>query len=448
MTKSNVNETSTIPPTYNYDIAVVGAGPAGLAAALKANDLGCSVILLDRDIELGGILQQCIHNGFGLKYFKEELTGPEYAQRFIDRLESTNVKIMLRSMVISMSPNLTLTAINSSEGLFKIQAKAIILAMGCRERTRGAINIPGTRPAGIFPAGQAQRLMNIEGYLPGHRVVILGSGDIGMIMARRCMLEGLKVLAVAEVLPYPSGLVRNQVQCLIDYNIPLFLRHTIIDIRGKQRVEGVTIAQVDEKWRPMPGTEKTYDCDTILFSVGLIPENELSVGAGIELASNGGPKVNEYLQTNVPGIFACGNVLQVHDLVDWVTTEAERAGENAALYVQKRLETCAIDEEHVVEIIAGENVLYVKPDRIDCLTEDKVLHLSFRVKNPKSNIRSILISKDKMIFNKRHKFVVPSEMILLDVKLIQREIGRQITVNVQEKELATNIIEKEMMQDE
>ena len=433
--------------TQFFEVVVIGGGPAGMAAALKANEAGCNVAILDRDHELGGILQQCIHNGFGLKYYKEELTGPEYAQRFINQIFSTNITVLLGSMVINLSPDLKLTVINKNDGLFIIQAKSVILAMGCRERTRGAINIPGMRPAGIFPAGQAQRFINIEGYIPGHRVLILGSGDIGMIMARRCVLEGLTVLGVAEVLPYLSGLVRNRVQCLDDYGIPLYLCHTIIDIRGKERVEGVTIAQIDDRWRPIPGTEKHFDCDTILFSVGLIPENELSIEVGCVIAQNGGPEVNEYLQTTVPGIFACGNVLQVHDLVDWVSEEAERAGINAALCAKGELQYPFQKENKSIQIHGGENVLYVVPERIDDLSQEKKIQICFRVKDPRSNIKTELRSKGKVIYSKRSKFMLPSEMIHISPKLKPEEIGAKITINVSEVDHKVNIIERNMLED-
>ena len=430
------------------DVAVIGGGPAGLAAGLAAHEKGSKVIIIERDHELGGILQQCIHNGFGLKHFKEELTGPEYAQRFIDQVVGSKIQVMLNSMVLSITSDHLIVVMNAENGVVHIQAKAIILAMGCRERTRGAINIPGTRPAGIFPAGQAQRFINIEGYVPGHRVLILGSGDIGLIMARRCVLEGLKVLGVAEVLPYPSGLKRNQVQCLDDYGIPLFLRHTIIDIRGKERVEGATIAQIDEKWRPIPGTEKYFDCDTILFSVGLIPENEISVQAGISIARNGGPDVNEYLQTSLPGIFACGNVLQVHDLVDFVTEESQRAGENAALYAQGKLSIPVPSPDQKITIVPGENVGYVVPERIDDLRQEKIVKFSYRVKNPRSNIRTQLVSNGKIIYTRRHKFVLPSEMINIRAKLKPEDVAHEIIVNVIEKEQTINVIERSMMLEE
>jgi thioredoxin reductase len=436
---------SKVKSILDVDVAVIGGGPAGMAAALSASNQGARVIIIERDQELGGILQQCIHNGFGLKYFKKELTGPEYAQNFINSIENSDIEVILSSMVINLTSNHHITAINSKLGIIEIQAKSVILAMGCRERTRGAINIPGTRPAGIFPAGQAQRFINIEGYLPGKRVVILGSGDIGMIMARRCTMEGLKVLAVAEVLPYPSGLKRNQVQCLDDYNIPLFLRHTIIDIRGKERVEGVTIAQIDEKWKPIPGTEKIYDCDTILFSVGLIPENELSSLAGCFIARNGGPSVDQYSQTTIPGIFACGNVLQVHDLVDWVTLEAVTTGINAAKFFKKGIEN---DRTNEIIVVPGKNVNYVVPERIIHFTDEQTIQFSFRVRSPKKDIKTELVSNGKVIFSKKYRFVLPSEMIIIKPLLKSGTLGEQIIINVIEKETTQNIIEMEMMKDE
>ena len=319
----------------DYDIVIVGGGPAGLAAAVSAKQSGVdSILILERDKELGGILNQCIHNGFGLHTFKEELTGPEYAGRFIEQVKQLGIEYKLNTMVMEISPEKTVTAMNREDGLFEIHAKAIILAMGCRERPRGALNIPGYRPAGIYSAGTAQRLVNMEGYMPGREIVILGSGDIGLIMARRMTLEGAKVKVVAELMPYSGGLKRNIVQCLDDYGSPLKLSHTVVDIKGKERVEGVTLAKVDEKGKPIPGTEEFYSCDTLLLSVGLIPENELSRGMGVEMNPvTSGPKVNESLETNMEGVFACGNVLHVHDLVDYVSQEAAAAGWNAAAYV-------------------------------------------------------------------------------------------------------------------
>lgn len=321
----------------NYDIVIIGGGPAGLGAAVEAYEKGVkNIVIIERDKYLGGILEQCIHNGFGLQEFKEELTGPEYAQRFIDKVEEYDINVMLETMVLEITPDRIVKAVNSKEGVFTIKAGAIILAMGCRERPRGAIMIPGTRPAGILTAGTAQRYVNMEGYLPGKEIVILGSGDVGLIMARRLTLEGAKVKAVVELMPYSSGLTRNIVQCLEDFNIPLLLSHTVIEIHGKDRVEGVTIAKVDENREPIMETAQYISCDTLILSVGLIPENELSQKAGIELDPiTGGPIVNEMLETSVPGIFACGNVLQVHDLVDNVTAEARLAANSAIRFIRE-----------------------------------------------------------------------------------------------------------------
>ena len=304
-----------------YDVIIIGGGPAGLAAAASARRNGIeSILILERDRELGGILNQCIHNGFGLHTFKEELTGPEYARRFIDQVEELGIEYKLNTMVMDISADKVITAMNREEGMFELQAKAVILAMGCRERSKGALNIPGYRPAGIYSAGTAQRLVNIEGFMPGREVVILGSGDIGLIMARRMTFEGAKVKVVAELMPYSGGLKRNIVQCLNDYDIPLKLSHTVIDIKGKERVEGITIAEVGPDRRPIPGTEEYYPCDTLLLSCGLIPENDISRGAGIEMSPiTSGAVVNESLETNIEGVFACGNVLHVHDLVDFVS---------------------------------------------------------------------------------------------------------------------------------
>ncbi len=317
------------------DIAIIGGGPAGMAAALEAGKAGCKVLVIERDDALGGILQQCIHPGFGLHEFDEELAGPEYAQRYIDWIEAArdNIEVLTGTMVLDMSPAKEIHAINEN-GVVNIKAKSVVLAMGCRERTRGAIKIPGYRPTGVYTAGLAQRFVNVEGFMPGRKFVILGSGDIGMIMARRLSWEGARVECVVEILPYPSGLIRNKVQCLDDYGIPLYLSHTVVRVHGKDRVTGITIAQVDASWKVMPGTEKFFSCDTLLLSVGLIPENEVSKKAGILLARTGGPEVNQFLQASIDGVFACGNVLQVHDLVDNVAIEARRAGRNAALFVK------------------------------------------------------------------------------------------------------------------
>ncbi|MEE1227530.1 MAG: NAD(P)/FAD-dependent oxidoreductase, partial [Lachnospiraceae bacterium] len=318
-----------------YKIVIIGGGPAGLAAAISAKKSGVdSILIVERDYKLGGILNQCIHNGFGLHTFKEELTGPEYAKKFIDQVYDLEIEYVLNTMTIDISADKVITTVSKNDGLRHIKADAIILAMGCRERPRGALNIPGYRPAGIYNAGTAQRLVNIEGYMPGKEVVILGSGDIGLIMARRLTLEGAKVKVVAELMPYSGGLKRNIVQCLDDFNIPLKLSHTVVDIEGRERVEAVTIAEVDENKKPILGTEERYTCDTLLLSVGLIPENELSERIHVKLGRTNGPIVNESLETSVPGVFACGNVLHVHDLVDFVSEEATNAGKFAAEYVK------------------------------------------------------------------------------------------------------------------
>ena len=330
-----------------YDIVIVGGGPAGLAAALAARENGVAdILILEREDQLGGILNQCIHNGFGLHTFKEELTGPEYAARYIEKVEKLQIPYKLQTMVLNITPDKRVTAMNREDGLFEVQAKAVILAMGCRERPRGALNIPGFRPAGIYTAGTAQRLVNIEGFLPGRKIVILGSGDIGLIMARRLTLEGARVQAVVEILPKSGGLQRNIVQCLEDFDIPLLLRHTVVDIKGRERVSSVTVSAVDEQGKPIPGTGQEYDCDTLLLSVGLIPENELTreLGARMDPATHG-PVVNEKLETTIPGVFACGNVLHVHGLVDSVSEEAAEAGKNATVYIKQKEErrlTCII----------------------------------------------------------------------------------------------------------
>ena len=331
----------------SYDIVIVGGGPAGLAAALAARENGVAdILILEREDQLGGILNQCIHNGFGLHTFKEELTGPEYAARYIEKVEELQIPYKLQTMVLNITPDKRVTAMNREDGLFEVQAKAVILAMGCRERPRGALNIPGFRPAGIYTAGTAQRLVNIEGFLPGRKIVILGSGDIGLIMARRLTLEGARVQAVVEILPKSGGLQRNIVQCLEDFDIPLLLRHTVVDIKGRERVSSVTVSAVDEQGKPIPGTGQEYDCDTLLLSVGLIPENELTreLGARMDPATHG-PVVNEKLETTIPGVFACGNVLHVHGLVDSVSEEAAEAGKNATVYIKQTEErrlTCII----------------------------------------------------------------------------------------------------------
>ena len=390
-----------------YDLVVVGGGPAGLAAAYEAHENGVEkILIIERDKELGGILNQCIHNGFGLHTFKEELTGPEYAGRFIDMVEGTNIEVMLDTMVLEIEGKI-IHAINTEKGYLTIEAEAIVLAMGCRERTRGAISIPGDRPSGIFTAGAAQRFINREGYMVGKKVVILGSGDIGLIMARRMTLEGAKVEAVVELMPYSNGLTRNIVQCLEDYGIPLYLSHTVIDVKGDGRLEKVIIAEVDENRQPIKGTEIEFDADTLLLSVGLIPENELSKNAGVELdLRTNGLVVSESMETNREGIFACGNVVHVHDLVDFVTEEAKNAGKNAAKYIKgkKRL-------NHFTEIKNGENISYTVPQKFEIESLDGNLNVFMRVRNVFKNKQIVVRDEEGNViqsFKKPH--VVPAEM--------------------------------------
>lgn len=362
----------------NAELVIIGAGPAGLAAAAEAFREGVEdILLLERDAIPGGILNQCIHNGFGLQIYKEELTGPEYAARAYDELKGTSVVFKPDTMVLSISPKKIISALNHTDGYFEISAGAIILAMGCRERTRGAISIPGSRPAGVLTAGAAQRYVNIEGCMVGREIVILGSGDIGLIMARRMTLEGAKVLACIELMPFSSGLQRNVVQCLQDYNIPLLLSHTITDIKGRERVESVTVSAVDENRRPIPGTEAEYKCDTVLLSVGLIPENELSKTAGITLdPKTGGPIVTQDTQTSTPGIFACGNVLQVHDLVDNVTLEARKAARAAAAFLRGQ---SALSPSQTVPVTPGDGITYTVPQTLTLPISDKTVEMHFRV---------------------------------------------------------------------
>lgn len=418
----------------HYDIVVIGGGPAGLAAAIEARKNGVkNILVIERDRELGGILQQCIHNGFGLQIFKEELTGPEYAERFIKELVTMGIEYKLDTMVLEVSDSKIVTAVNPADGMLHIQAKAIVLAMGCRERTRGAIRIPGTRPAGVLTAGTAQRFVNMEGHMVGKKVVILGSGDIGLIMARRMTLEGAQVLAVTELMPYSGGLTRNIVQCLEDFDIPLYLSHTVINIEGHDRVEAVTIAQVDEKLKPIKGTEKRFECDTLLLSVGLIPENELSKSAGIELNNvTAGPVVNESMETSVEGIFACGNVVHVHDLVDWVTKESKRAGKNAARYVKDQLE----NDCKAIKIKGINGVRYVVPHVVRSQNVEQNLELMMRVDNIYHNIKLIVKSNEEVIKEVKRKHVAPGEMenISLDFSKLDLGSSEEITIEIVKEE--------------
>ena len=400
--------------SMKQDIVIIGGGPAGMAAAVAAYDSGVSnILIVERDERLGGILNQCIHNGFGLHTFKEELTGPEYAGRYIDKVDEKKIPYKLNTIVIDISmsneqsQNYLITAMNKEEGLFVIEAKAIILAMGCRERARGALNIPGFRPAGIYSAGTAQRYVNIEGKMPGKEVVILGSGDIGLIMARRMTLEGAKVKLVAELMPYSGGLKRNIVQCLEDFNIPLKLSHTVIDIKGKERVESVTIARVDEDKKPIKGTEEVISCDTLLLSCGLIPENELSNGVGVLMHPvTGGPIVNESLETSKKGIFACGNVLHVHDLVDYVSKEADTAGKNAAKYVQDLI----VEETKSIQIKTGKGIRYTVPSTLSINRMEDLQVIRFRVSDVHKNCAIRVNLDGQEIMTLKKQIVAPGEM--------------------------------------
>ncbi len=417
-----------------YDLIVAGGGPAGLAAACAAWEAGLRrILLVERDRDLGGILNQCIHNGFGLHYFKEELTGPEYAGRFIDLLAQTGVEVRTDTMILSITPEREVHMVGRGTGYRVEQARAIVLAMGCRERTRGAIGTPGTRPAGVYTAGAAQRYVNMEGWLPGKRVVILGSGDIGLIMARRMTLEGAKVLACVEVMPYSGGLNRNIVQCLHDYDIPLYLSHTVTEIRGEKRVEQVVVAEVGPDRNPIPGTEMVFDCDTLLLSVGLIPENELTqqTGIGIDRRTNG-PVVCENMETSLPGVFACGNVCHVHDLVDYVTAEAQRAGRAAARYVLE-----GEGDSAVLEVKNGEGVTYTVPQRIRPAGVDKTCALFFRVNRICGASEIVVTSGETQLAAFKREHLAPGEMeqIALPKVLLDRAEG-ELTVSIREVDKA------------
>lgn len=431
-----------------HAIVIIGGGPAGLAAAISAAEHGeKDLLILERDRELGGILNQCIHNGFGLHTFQEELTGPEYAARYIEKARELGILCLTDTMVLDISPEKVVTAVSPAEGLFQIQAGAVILAMGCRERPRGALNLPGYRPAGIFTAGTAQRLVNVEGRMPGREVVILGSGDIGLIMARRMTLEGAKVKVVAELMPYSGGLKRNIVQCLEDYGIPLKLSHTVVDIHGKERLTGVTLAQVDGSGRPIPGTEEEYSCDTLLLSVGLIPENELSKSAGVSLSPlTSGPMVDESFQTSTEGIFACGNVLHVHDLVDFVSEEASNAGRHAVEYIRRKRETnsggCSGKQEEtdsakssVLEILPGEGVRYTVPSALHMARMEETLKIRFRVRNVYKNCYVTVSAGDHQLLRRKKQILAPGEM---EEAVIRREAladvlpAENLTVRIEE----------------
>lgn len=413
-----------------HSLVIIGGGPAGMAAAIEARKCGIDdIVIFERDTQLGGILNQCIHNGFGLHTFKEELTGPEYAGRFIEQTEELGIHFETGSMVLSVSEDKEITVVSRERGLITVQADAIILAMGCRERPRGALNIPGMRPQGIYTAGTAQKIVNCEGWVPGKEVVILGSGDIGLIMARRMTLEGAHVKLVAELMPYSGGLKRNIVQCLDDYGIPLKLSHTVVDIKGKRRLEGVTIAQVDAKGAPIAGTEEYYPCDTLLLSCGLIPENELTKGAGVEInAMTNGAVVDDRLETSVPGIFACGNVLHVHDLVDFVSEESGRAGRNAAEYIKNGGLRKNFPMYRTVS--AGSGVRYTVPSEIDIanLTED--IHLRFRVRDVYKGCSIVVRSGENELFKRKKKIMVPSEMEDIILKKELLENTSDITVSI------------------
>ena len=420
----------------DHSLIIIGGGPAGMAAALAAKKAGIEdLLILERDSHLGGILNQCIHNGFGLHTFKEELTGPEYAERYANMVKQEQIPYELDTMVLSVeklkdSNKKAVTVISSKRGVQTLYAEAVILAMGCRERPRGALNIPGYRPQGVYTAGTAQKLINLEGAKIGKEVVILGSGDIGLIMARRMTLEGAHVAAVAELMPYSSGLKRNIVQCLDDYNIPLLLSHTVVDIKGKEKLEGVYIAKVDEKKQPIEETKEYYPCDTLLLSCGLIPENELSLDCGVEIdPRTNGAYVDESLETSVEGVFSCGNVLHVHDLVDFVSEESARAGESAARYILSGKRS----QGKTIEVKTGYGVRYTVPCRINVENAGELTHIRFRVSGVYKNVSIVIKSGDKELLRKKSMILVPSEMVdLLLKKSKLKESGEEMTAFIEE----------------